>query len=291
MIGRSLSFALLAMLMAGCVSSDGGSNITAAPASFSPRAEQISIPFPAAGVAMRATFYRPPGKGPFPLAVVNHASEQDAGRRALAPAPGFAVMTGWLLDHGYAVLVPERPGHGKTGGPYLEDQGTCDGADFVAAGNGAADAIAVATAYGLTRPDTRPGGALLIGNSAGGWGVIALAARNPKGVRAIVNFSGGRGGHQHDRPLNNCSPDRLVSAAAIFGRTARTPTLWLYAENDTYFPPSLSKRMAEAFRKAGGKAEYQLFPAVGQEGHAVINAPLSVAPWPKPLERFLASHR
>ncbi|HMB75630.1 MAG TPA: hypothetical protein VKN76_04485, partial [Kiloniellaceae bacterium] len=53
---------------------------------------------------------------------------------------------------------------------------------------------------------------------------------------------------------NNCSPERLVAAAAGFGRTARVPTLWLYAENDSYFPPDLSRRMATAYTAAGGKA-------------------------------------
>ena len=66
------------------------------------------------------------------------------------------------------------------------------------------------------------------------------------------------------------------------------PTLWLYADNDTYFPPALSKRMVEAFREGGGKAEYDLFPAVGQEGHALIQAPLAAAPWPPVVTQFLA---
>ncbi len=284
-----------AFLLAGCMTSTDGASVAAMPPSAASAqvgaGESLLIPFPAAGVSMHATMYLPGGAGPFPLAVVNHASEQDANRRALAPPPAFPVITAWLLAHGYAVLLPERPGHGQTGGPYREDQGACDSADFVAAGNGAADAIGAAITFAVARPDIRGGGVVVIGNSAGGWGALALAARNPAGVRAVVNFAGGRGGHDRDKPMQNCSPDRLVAAAATFGRSARVPTLWLYAENDTYFPPKLSQRMADAFRGAGGKAEYHLFPPVGQEGHALINAPLSVAPWPTVMDQFLAAHQ
>ena len=256
-----------------------------------PPPQDVSFPSPAKGTAIRASLYRPAGGGAVRLAIVNHASEQDSDRRALMPPPAYPELTVWLLSRGYAVLVPQRPGHGRTGGPYLEDQGPCRNADFVAAGNGTADSIAAAIAFMRTDRSIRNDGIVVIGNSAGGFGALALAARNPTGVSAIVNFSGGRGGHDRGRPLHNCSPERLVAAAAEFGRTARLPTLWLYAANDTYFPPDLSGRMVEAYRKAGGRAEYYLVPAIPGEGHALIQAPLDVALWTRYLETFLVPVR
>lgn len=243
------------------------------------------IPSSLAGQQMRATVFRPKGDGPFPLAVINHGSEQDATARALAPLPSFPALTAWFVDHGYAVVIPERPGHGKRGGPYLEDQGACGSADYVAAGNGAADSIAATIAFMTKQPFIRPGGIVLAGNSAGAWGALALAARQPAGVRAVVDFAGGRGGHDGNRPLRNCSPDRLVAAAGTFGATSRVPTLWLYAANDTYFPPDLSGRMAEAYRAAGGNIDYHLLPAIPGEGHSLIAYP---AAWTAALDAFLA---
>src|SRR5262249_21327207 len=98
---------------------------------------------------------------------------------------------------------------------------------------------------------------------------------------------GGRGGHDQNRAGRNCSPDRLVAAAGAYGRTARMPTLWLYAENDSYFPPALSARMAAAFRAGGGKAAYHLLPAIGREGHALLLSQGGAASWMPALEAFL----
>ena len=79
---------------------------------------------------MWTTVFRPPGNGPFPLAVINHGSTQNELRRAGYAAPQYTALTEWLVAHGYAVAVPQRPGHGKTGGTYYEDQGGCANADF-----------------------------------------------------------------------------------------------------------------------------------------------------------------
>lgn len=288
-LGPAVATMMLCLTAAACLSTGGADGSVSVPAGpVLPPAHQLLIPSPQAGIDMHAALYLPAGQGPFHLVVINHASEEDANRRALMKAPSFPIATGWFLAKGYAVLLPERPGHGATGGSYLEEQGPCDDANYVAAGNGTADSIAAAIDYAARQPDIRRDGVVVVGDSAGGWGALALAARNPPDVRAIINFAGGRGGHQDDRPLTNCSPDRLVAAAGTFGRTARVPSLWLYAQNDSYFPPALSQRMADAFRAAGGRIEYHLFPPVGQDGHALIRAPLAVAPWPPVVTRFLA---
>jgi hypothetical protein len=78
-------------------------------------------------------------------------------------------------------------------------------------------------------------------------------------VRAIIAFAAGRGGRVGGKPNNNCAPDRLVAATGEFGRTARTPMLWIYVGNDTFFGPALSMRMHQAYTEAGGNAEYHLF--------------------------------
>lgn len=243
------------------------------------------IPSPRQSLLMRAYLYRPPGEGPFPLAVINHGSDQDLGARAAMPMPSFPDLTKWFLARGYAVLLPQRPGHGQTGGPYLEDQGFCQSPNYVSAGNATADSIAAAVDYMTRQPFIRPTGAVIFGNSAGGWGTLALAARNPPAVSAAVVFSAGRGGRDHGRAFQNCAPDRLVAAAGAYGRTARVPVLWLSASNDTFFAPELVARMTAAYKAGGGVLDYHLLPPVGTEGHALAMAP--EATWGPYLAAFL----
>jgi dienelactone hydrolase len=248
------------------------------------------IPSPQAGKMMRATLYRPQGDGPFPLAIVNHGSDQDPHARARMGMPQFDTMTDWLVARGFAVLLPQRPGHGETGGSYLEDQGSCGTPNYIGAGERTADSIQAAIAFMTKEPFIRPGGVVVVGHSAGAWGGLALAARNPKNVSAIVNFAGGRGGRNRGQADENCAPDRLVAAAGTFGRTARIPTLWLYAENDSYFPPPLARRMADAYVAAGGKAEFRLLRRLGEEGHFYIKGNGDQAGWAAPLGTFLAEN-
>src|SRR5262245_54143101 len=203
------------------------------------------IPSPVRGLAMQTIVLRPPGAGPFGLAVINHDSTQNANLRAKFPLPDYDAASRWFVQHGYAVVLPQRPGHGATGGPYLENQGGCANADYQGSGLATAASIEATIGYMVRQPFVRKTGIVVVGQSAGGWGALALASRNPPAVRAVINFSGGRGGRSYDKPNNNCAPDRLVAAARTFGAAARLPTLWIYASNDTFFDPDLSKRMAD----------------------------------------------
>ncbi|MBM3527830.1 MAG: peptidase [Alphaproteobacteria bacterium] len=236
---------------------------------------------------MRTAVFRPPGPGPFPLAVIAHGSTQNELRRAQYRQPRFALLARWLVDRGYAVAVPQRPGHGETGGPYFEYQGRCADADFAKAGRAAADSIAAAVGFMTRQTFVRPSGAVVFGQSAGGWGALALAARNPPAVAAVVAFAPGRGGRVNDIPGRNCAPDRLVAAARTFGATARIPTLWLYAENDSFFGPDLSKRLVAAYRGAGARADFHLLPPIGDDGHQMISTRGAVPVWGPVLDKFL----
>ncbi len=233
------------------------------------RRQEWRVPSGVAAAPSRALVFRPAGDGPFRLALIAHASVQNPLRRAMMPQPDYRALTSWLVARGFAVVVPERPGHGATGGPYLEDQGGCADADYTRAGNGTATSIAAALVFMRTQPFVRKDNAIVIGHSAGGFGALALAARGVEGLSHIVAFSPGRGGHADDKPNNVCAPERLVAAARSFGSHARVPVTWLVAQNDTYFSPALSRRMADAFRAGGGRVDFRVLPALGNEGHGL----------------------
>jgi dienelactone hydrolase len=231
------------------------------------RRQQWLVPSPDSAAAAHAILFRPPGEGPFRLAIVAHATSQNVLRRAQMPQPEYRALAAWLVARGFAVLVPERPGHGATGGRYLEDQGGCDEADYAKAGRATADAIISALDFMRGQSFVRQGGVVIVGHSAGAWGALALSERNPPGVSAIIAFAPGRGGHANDLPNQVCAPHTLISAAGEFGKAARVPVTWLVAANDTYFSPALSRQIADAFRAGGGRVDFRVLAAYGSEGH------------------------
>ena len=255
------------------------------------RKQQWLVPSPDPDIAAHAVLFRPPGDGPFPLALIAHASTQNVLRRAQMPQPEYRALAAWLVARGFAVLVPERPGHGATGGRYLEDQGGCDDANYSRAGYATADSITAALDYLREQPFIRQDGAVVVGHSAGGWGALALAGEDPEGVSAIIAFAPGRGGHANDLPNQVCAPHTLIASAAEFGEDARVPVTWLVAANDSYFSPDLSRQMADAFRAGGGKVDFRVLPASGSEGHWLAETDGGEKIFGPALERALKAAR
>ena len=241
-------------------------------------------------VLMFTTVFRPSGSGPFPLVVMNHGTTQNPVQRQYFPLLEFQAAALWFVRQGFVVAAPQRPGHGETGGVYLEDVDDCSSAGFLAAGRAGAANIRKTIDYMTTQSFVRSDHVVVVGQSAGGWDTLAFVSENPSDVRAAINFDGGRGGHFQGRPNNNCRPDQLVEATRVLGRTARTPTLSIYTKNDSYFGPELSKQMFQAWKAAGGNAEYHLLPAFKQEGHLLVDYPQGVAVWAPIVQQFLAEH-
>jgi dienelactone hydrolase len=236
---------------------------------------------------LKARVLRPPGSGPFKVAIINHGSPPSASGRPVMPVPSYRAASEWFVARGYMVVLPLRRGYGESGA-WPETYGPCRDPNFVAAGTATADDIEAIVRYLRTLPPVRRDRVLLVGQSAGGFGVVAASARNPEGVFAAINFAGGRGGHQGGQANENCVPDRLVQAAGSFGRGAKVPMLWLYTQNDTFFAPSLSRRMHEAYHAAGGNAAYVLLPAFKKDGHEMFGQADGLALWTDPVAAFLA---
>jgi len=267
---RHLNVLFLAAVLAalGARTSAAQQNFGAQGAEGEPnRLQQWLVPSPDPAYPARAVLFRPSGDGPFPLAVIAHASTQNVLLRAQMPQPEYRALAAWLVARGFAVLVPERPGHGATGGKYLEDQGGCDEADYAKAGRATADEIAAAMGFVRKQSFIRPEGVIVIGHSAGAWGTLALAGEDPKDVAAIIAFAPGRGGHANDFPNQVCAPHSLIATTGEFGKGARVPVTWLVAANDSYFSPALSRQLADAFRNGGGRVDFRVLAAYGSEGH------------------------
>lgn len=245
------------------------------------------------GYPLRATVFRPAGtpadaSGPqrHPLVVINHGTS-DATRLAVA-MPVYYWLSRWFVERGYVVVLPQRRGHGATGGPMAESIGTCADPDHMRSGLAAADDIQGAVDYMSAQPFVTPGEAIVVGISSGGWAALALASRNSENVRAVINIAGGRGGRPFGQRVDAvCGEQRLVDAARAFGETAHAQTLWLYAENDSYFRPDLARALASAWQEGGGKAELHVFPSYGSDGHHLADDRAGWDIWGATVDSFL----
>src|SRR5690606_11871210 len=103
------------------------------------------LPSGESGRAMRATVFRPDSSDDLgsekrrPLVVINHGTD-EATRLAVA-MPVYYWLSRWFVERGYVVVLPQRRGHGATGGPLSEALGTCEQPKHYASGLVAADDI------------------------------------------------------------------------------------------------------------------------------------------------------
>jgi len=242
---------------------------------------------------------RPVGNGPFPLAIMNHGVSLNQGERGFFPLVEFRDAAMWFARRGYMVVAPSGAGYGAAAldsperglySVFYSKIGNCDNPNFRDAGLAVALLDKWIIDYMNEQKLIVPDNVVVIGQSAGGWATIALSSQNLPAIRALITFAAGRGGRVGGKPNNNCAPDQLVAATGDFGRTARTPMLWIYVENDTFFGPALSKRMHEAYTSAGGSAVYNLLPPFGSDGHFFVDSADAIPLWAPLVGSFLDRH-
>lgn len=127
-----------------------------------------------------------------------------------------------------------------------------------------------------------------VGVSAGAFASIALTADPPPGLAAAIAFAPGRGSRNADEV---CGEKQLVAAFAAFGRTSRTPLLWVSAPNDHFFGPRLVSDFTGAFSKAGGQLTFVAAPAFGDDGHSLFSSASGMPIWTPMVDRFLADNK
>jgi dienelactone hydrolase len=243
-------------------------------------------------VQLHARLCLPDSAAPKTLVLINHGSPpvaSDRSKTKLGRCDQEAAQ--WFLSRGYAVAFVLRRGYGETGGQWAEDQFGCSHPDYVHAGLETAVDMDAAVEYLTRLPEIKPADAVIVGQSAGGWGAIAYASAPHPLVSAFVVMAGGRGGHHENRANSNCRPDLLAEAAGHFGKTSRTPMLWIYTQNDSYFAPSIARAMHREFTSGGGVVDFEQPGPFGTDGHRLFFGAGGSAVWGPLVDRYLAERR
>jgi dienelactone hydrolase len=238
-------------------------------------------------LTLEAMELRPRLPGPFPLAIIAHGTPGTEDKRRQYKVDSFTPQAIEFARRGFVTIAFLRRGYGTSDGRYAESNGACGHMNYLDAGLESARDIAAAIQSFANKPYVDRSRVLVVGQSAGGFAALALARTPPPGVLAIVNFAGGRG-HFVERNAV-CEPEKLVAATGQFGRGARLPGLWIYAENDKSFGPGLARQMLNAYLANGGHAEMVMAPPFGEDGHYLFA--LGLAEWRRPVDEFLRRMR
>lgn len=258
---------------------------TAARAERPARMSEQIVMVPKAGtsppVSLLTTIFRPPGKGPFPLVIINHG--KAPGWPKLQGRARFLAQTAEFVRRGYVVALPMRQGYGASGGVYAG--GNCN---IENTGLAAADDVATAIDYMVRKPYVDRDRIVVIGQSNGGLATVAFATRDYPGVLGVVNFAGG---------LRNDACDdweySLVKTFGDYGKSARYPSLWIYGDNDSFWPWPLPQKMFNAYKaQLKGAATEARFADVGEfdgDAHRVFLTRDGLPVWLPEVGEFFRS--
>ena len=212
---------------------------------------------------------RPVGGGPYPLLIMNHGISGDPEQRGFFPLVEYRDAAHWFARRGYFVVSPVRYGGVSIDRPdqglfslYFASVGDCDKPNFRWPGLMIATLNQWVIDFMEKEAPVAPGKAIVVGQSGGGWGAIALSSLNPSSVRAIIIFAAGRGGRVDGKPNNNCAPDKLVEATRNFGiDIPHSNALDLLGERHLFWP-GLGKSNAQGVYSGGRESGVSNAPAV-----------------------------
>ncbi len=187
-----------------------------------------------------------------------------------------------LADRGWMAVSFVRRGFGRSDGPFPQ-LANCNTLKLADQFNADADETQAVAEILRQRPDVDPTRMIAVGVSAGGMAALAYASRNPAGLKAIVNLSGGL-------RMSSCEEkgsESLVAAVKDLAGRSRVPQLWVYADNDQLFPLALVNRMHEAALAAGANVRRISIAKLEPDGHAVFHANNGRRVWLAEMDRSL----
>jgi dienelactone hydrolase len=209
------------------------------------------------------------GKEQHPLIIMTHGRNGPYPKINEREVSGLRELNQALANRGFLVMMLVRRGYGNSEGPDSEFLDTAEESGLA----GAQD-IKGAVNYMRTMPEVLIDRVAIIGQSQGGWVSLALSTLDVKGVFGAVNISGAINFRRGvGRPIRDSAvEDHLENSAKIYGKSARVPTLWIYAENDNHLPDAVRKWF-NAYTKAGGKGRLAIKPPYKDQGHAIVREP------------------
>ena len=229
-------------------------------------------------IKIQVTFFRPPGPGPFPVAVLNHG--KDLGLPSMEKRYRSAYAARYFLSRGYAVILPMMRGFAGS-----EGQTWVKGCDLANIGlNHAKDIrdLLLALPHSDISPWLDLRKIVISGQSLGGWNALAAGSLNISGVKGLVNFAGGI-----HAPGCALWEYELEAAAGRYGAPTRIPSIWFYGDNDSKFSPAVWKEMKERYSQGSGRVTLVDYGRFQDDSHNFLGHIEALPVWIPRLDAFL----
>jgi pimeloyl-ACP methyl ester carboxylesterase len=242
---------------------------------------ELRYPLGIKTINLSASIYRLDTGNKLPLVVLNHGTPRDSADRK--QKIDMERQSKVFVKRGFVAVMPARRGYGDSEGEWAEDIGRCDNPDYHSVGKEGMEDLRAVVNYMRKKPYIDPAKIIMVGQSGGGFAALAYASVYSDGLVGVINFAGGRG---PNGPHKLCSPERLIATMGDYGKTSRTPTLWIYSEKDVFFPPPFPRKMFEAYQKYGGEGKLVLLTSEQTiHGHNLFI--MGVSTWEPIVDEFL----
>ena len=252
----------------------------------------LDIRAPGGNYRLEALIVRPAAaKGRLPVALLTHGKPRLPSELVKIRAELMSPQARDLAYRGYLAVAVVRRGYGMSGGtpgqPTNAAYAKCNDADLRRYFSVEADDLERALRVVAGRADADATQMIAIGGSVGGGAALALAARNPAGLKAVVNLAGAMRITDAQGQLA-CPQDLPIAALASFGNQTKMPALFVYSENDSNFGPEAARKVHAAFVAQGGVATLKIAPSLQPaDGHNIFEQPAGRQHWLAALDPFL----
>lgn len=191
-----------------------------------------------------------------PFVLINHGRASSPIDRQNFGRGRYVKESKYLVELGFTVLIPTRIGYGISGGPDLEAVTTSySHANYARTFEIMAIEGMEVIKFAQSLPYVNRNNGMLIGISYGGAMVIAMSAKNLPCIKAILNISGGVGGNPTKSPTHPNDPENTENIFRAYGKIAKIPTAWVYAQNDEYWGQEIPIKWYQAFVSGGSNAK------------------------------------
>lgn len=230
---------------------------------------------------------RASGNDALPLVVISHGTDPDFIDNELTHASNYRLIARDFARRGWHAVAISRRGFGVSEG-QMPRAGACSAHRIDLVFDAYAADLVAATDVLASQRGVDGSRVLYIGVSTGGLSSLLAAGRRTTGKTFAINMAGGWRSSQCEWEAQVAGIFTAAAKASV--QRGGVPSAWFYAENDSFFRPTVVEKFLAAYRSGGGNAKFTLYPPLGDDGHNIFSDARGKEKWLPEVDQFLAAN-